>query len=153
MDDKRGSSSSIASSTRTQLSKSQLESTPEPKKSTNHTSWIIIVLLVIAILTSIFFFVQYKRSQDQLKHPNAAAQSQTQALIDKVGELTDLPSGEPTVATVSDVSKLSSQTFFVNAKNGDKVLIYSSAKKAILYRPSTNKIINIAPLSISNQQP
>jgi len=113
----------------------------------------MIVLLVLAIATSIFFFVQYRHTQAQLKNPNSAAQSQTQELIDKVAKLTDLPSGEPTVATVSDVSKLSSQTFFVNAKNGDKVLIYSSAKKAILYRPSTNKIINIAPLSISGQQP
>ncbi len=62
----------------------------------------------------------------------------------------ELPSGEtPTVAAVSDVSKLQGQQFFVNAKNGDQVLIYSNAKKAILYRPSTNKIIEVGPVNLT----
>lgn len=47
----------------------------------------------------------------------------------------------PTIATVSDITKLQGQPFFAKAQNGDKVYVYSNAKKAILYRPSENKII------------
>ena len=115
------------------------------------TQPLFLLAIVIAVGLAIFFYTKYNDSQDKLKHPEVVAQAQTQALVDKVSQLAILPSGEqPTVATVSDVSKLSSQTFFANAQNGDKVLIYGKAQKAILYRPSTNKIINIAPLNVNN---
>jgi hypothetical protein len=32
---------------------------------------------------------------------------------------------------------------------GDKVLIYSRAQKAILYSPSKNKIIEVAPINLT----
>ncbi len=109
-----------------------------------------IIIAVIAVLVAGFFFYKYQDSQNKLKHPDQVAKEQTAALVDQVGKHTELPKDEqPTVATVSDVSKLSNQTFFANAQNGDRVLIYSKAKKAILYRPSEDKIINIAPLNIN----
>ena len=64
----------------------------------------------------------------------------------------ELPQEVPTVATVSDVSKLKNQAFFANAKNGDKVLIYQNAKKAILYRPSSNKIVEFGPINLGAAQ-
>ncbi|MBI5357887.1 hypothetical protein HZB74_03515 [Candidatus Saccharibacteria bacterium] len=67
--------------------------------------------------------------------------------------MVEVPQGEePTIATVQDVSKLQNQAFFKNAQNGDKVLIYSQAKKAILYRPSTDKIIEVGPVNIGDSQ-
>lgn len=60
-----------------------------------------------------------------------------------------LPIGEiPTVATVSEPEKLKNQEFFKDAKKGDKVLIYTNARKAILYDPLADKIITIAPVSL-----
>ncbi len=77
-----------------------------------------------------------------------AAKVETQELIAKVGELMFLPTDEePTVATVSDVEKLREQAFFLHAKNGDKVLIYAKASKAILYDPVANKIVEVAPIN------
>jgi hypothetical protein len=62
-----------------------------------------------------------------------------------------LPQGEvPTLATVSDVNKLKSQPFFVKAANGDKVIIFAQAKKAILYRPSTKQIIEVGPVNMNS---
>ena len=71
----------------------------------------------------------------------------TQVLLE-VEKLTELPQGEtPTIATVTDVKPLQSQDFFKDAQTGDKLLLFTKSKRAILYRPSTNKIIVVAPLN------
>ncbi len=85
-------------------------------------------------------------------NPQAIIQKQTDAIINAVGQLMTLPTGEtPTVATVSDANAAKQQSaFFDNAQNGDKVLMYVKAGEAILYRPSTNKIVLVAPLTLSS---
>lgn len=85
-------------------------------------------------------------------NPQSVVQKQTQQLITKVSSLMQLPTGEtPTVAEVSDASQARQQSsFFANAQNGDRVLMYVKAGEAILYRPSTNKIILVAPLVFTN---
>lgn len=134
--------------------------TPKKKRSVSTMPkqiilWLIVaILLIVAAGTAAYYVKRYNESQQQVKklsNPTEAAKTETQNLIDEVGKLTVLPTGEtPTVATVTDASKLAGQAFFVNAKTGDKVLIYTTAKKAFLYRPSTNKIINIAPVNLGN---
>lgn len=103
-----------------------------------------LILGLIAIAA--YYYRQYKNLEKR-PVPVAASQQDVQSVTDKVGKLMILPQGEtPTLATVSDKSKLGSQTFFKNAEDGDKILIYAKAKVAILYRPSSNKIVNVAPL-------
>lgn len=120
--------------------------------------WLIVALaLIAAVLTALYYVHRYNDSQKQVEklasNPTITAQQQQQDLIAKVGKLTVLPKNEtPTVATVTDISKLKDQAFFANAQNGDKVLIYTQAKQAYLYRPSTNKLVNIAPVNIGNNQ-
>lgn len=105
-------------------------------------SLIMIVLVILLAATSFYF---YKKSNS---NPDAASQAEVKALVSKVGDLMVLPEGEvPTVATVSDPEALKDQEFFTDAKKGDKVLIYSNARKAILYSPDLDKIITIAPLN------
>jgi hypothetical protein len=112
---------------------------------------LLLILVILALLPSYYFYSQYKYTQDLLQNPTVSANAETQALIDKVGKLIELPSKEtPTVATVSDVTKLAGQTFFANAKNGDKVLIFSQAKEAILFRESIDKIIQVAPVNLGD---
>jgi hypothetical protein len=64
-----------------------------------------------------------------------------------------LPTDEqPTLATVSDVTKVRDQPFFTHAQNGDQVLVYTQTRKAILYRPSADRIVEVAPLSVNSVQ-
>jgi hypothetical protein len=111
---------------------------------------IIAVVAIIGVIAGVYFYTQYQRAQKLLRNPAQANLQEVQAIINKVGILIELPKNEtPRVATVTDITKLKSQPFFVRAVNGDKVLIYSIAKKAIIYRPTTNKIIDVGNLNIS----
>ncbi len=112
----------------------------------------VIVLILILLGLSVYFYLQYQHSQDLLKNPANSSQSEVNNLVAKVGKHYDLPKNDSvTVATVSDMSKLAGQAFFSKAQNGDKVLIYPKTSIAILYRPSTDKIINVGPVNTQSQ--
>lgn len=71
-----------------------------------------------------------------------------------VSRIADVPSGEfPTIATVSDKSKLEQEPFFQRAENGDKVLFYSEEGRAILFRPSVRKIIDMTTVKPALSDP
>jgi hypothetical protein len=107
------------------------------------------VLILIIIIASGLFYYKYQKSQELLKNPKLAQANEAQELVVKVGKLIKLPSELPSIATVSDISKLSSQPIFRNAQNGDKVLIFNQAKRAIVYRPSENQIVEVGNLVVT----
>ena len=51
------------------------------------------------------------------------------------------------VAIIDNADTLRSHPFFANVHNGDKLLIYKEAEKAVLFRPLTNEVIAFAPLN------
>lgn len=120
-----------------------------PKK--NKPVWLIIVILLIVVGVGMFAFIQYKKAQTLTDNPSQAEKLEVQALVTKVSAFISLPEEEvPTVATVSDYTKLQDQQFFTKSQNGDKVLLYTRAKKAYLYRPSTNKLIDVTIININS---
>lgn len=107
---------------------------------------LLIVILVVLGGTTYYFVNRYSQLK---KDPQQAVRQQTQVLVDKIAKLIVLPQGEePTIATVTDPDQLKDQPFFANAQKGDIVLIYTNARKAILYNPTENKIVEVAPLNI-----
>jgi hypothetical protein len=121
-----------------------------PKKTSKKTiimAVVMFVLVAIIVLCSWAAF-HYRSQYNNLKeNPEIITQEENAILIASVGSLIELPADEePTIATVMDKDKLADQPFFTSAENGDKVLLYVSAKKAILYRPSTNKVVEVAPI-------
>ncbi|MDP1688539.1 MAG: hypothetical protein Q8L47_00175 [bacterium] len=116
------------------------------------TSAIFAVVLIASLATSGYFAYAYYSLR---QNPNSVAQEEVKSLIAQVGRLIDLPTEEPTVATVVDAEALKSQAFFAKAQKGDKVLIYPNAKKAFLYSVTMNKIIEVGPVLLGdqNQQP
>lgn len=117
-----------------------------------------LLLLIAAAGTGYYFFTKYQNTQKELQmvktDPNTlqkAAQEEVKRLVAEVGKIIELPANEdPTVATITDIEKLKDQPFFKNAKNGDKVLIYTNSKKAILYDPIAHKVIDVAPVNIGS---
>lgn len=83
-----------------------------------------------------------------------AKDASTDLIYQNVSEIMELPQGEvPRIAYLSDISKLSSKTLFKNAQNGDYLLIFETSRRVILYRPSTNKIIDVVNAVLPTSQP
>lgn len=96
-----------------------------------------------------YFWSQYQKDQAVSANPRQQTAEEVRKLVLEVGKIMDLPTGEdPTVATITDITKLSDQPFFAKGKNGDKVLIYTNAKRAILYDPASKKVLDVAPINI-----
>lgn len=124
--------------------------TPKPKKTKKP---VLIVLLVILVLASVaaagYFYSQY---QDIKKNPQQVTIDETKSIVQKVGKLIKLPAKEqPTLATVLDKEKLKDQAFFNDAENGDKILIYTEAKKAVIYREKDNMVVNVGPILLNSE--
>ncbi len=108
-----------------------------------------IIILAIGIYGGTYL-VRQKPTWFGLPQGTAQAQAEANTLVAKVSKLMTLPTDEtPTIATVTDVSIVADQPFFKNAQNGDKVLIYQKAGKAILYRESENKIIEVGAVNFN----
>lgn len=120
---------------------------PEEKVSGSRSSLILVLVLVAAIAAAGYFAYQYYSLR---QNPTIAAQEEVKNLVSQVGKLIDLPNEQPTIATVVDAEALRSQAFFAKAEKGDKVLIYPNAKKAYLYSPALNKIIEVGPVVIGS---
>lgn len=128
---------------------------------------ILIILVIIVILGLVglsFLYFQYQKTSNELKKVKSQLSTTTQGgkedevkrLVSEVSKVARLPENEtPSIATITDVSKLKDQSFFKGAKNGDILLVYNTSGKAILYDPKDKKIVDVTTLTTTasfNQQ-
>lgn len=119
----------------------------------------ILPILLIAALFAGFVFVVRKYphligvAPEVVLTPSPLATPDYTSLIAEVSEIFELPNEEATIATVTDPALLSDQDFFAKSQAGDVALIYQNARKAILYRPSQKKVIEVGMLSEDSQNP
>ena len=83
---------------------------------------------------------------------NQSIATTDEAIIDHVRQHVLTPEEAPTITLIQDAAALQAQqNFFVHAQNGDYLLIYTQAKKAVIYRPSIDKLVNVGPLTIKDE--
>ncbi len=108
----------------------------------------ISLVALIAIGLGAYFYYQLHNLK---VNEELTLTKEAEDLLSSVAKLYLIPTGEePTIATVSDPNALRGQSFFTASQKGDKVLIFTKAGKAVLYRPSINKIIETAPINNSS---
>lgn len=101
------------------------------------------LVAIVAVGFLIWQYVEARKDVKRLSDPQKAGQLVNDELTDRVSKLTIVPKDEkPTIANVSDASKLKDPLFAL-AENGDKVVYYTNARRLIIYRPSTNVIITV----------
>ena len=102
---------------------------------------VVVVVLIIAGYYAWTFLAPGMTEQQKIE-------KETKALVAQVSRLMVLPEGElPQVAEIKDAALAAKeQPFYTGAQNGDKVLVYVNARKAIVYSPSRDMIVNAGPI-------
>lgn len=109
-----------------------------------------VLVVVASVATAGYFYYENNKIKNDPSALLNLQNKEADELKAKVGKLIDLPSDEkPVVATIQDKQKLKDQPFFNGAENNDKLLIFTNAKKAIIYREAANKIINVGPIAVN----
>lgn len=117
---------------------------------------IIMIVLVSAggTLYGLTMRKDNKRLQMQIEQlkidPQSINRDEIKSLIEKMSKLIALPEGETPVLFPFEKEKYNDQQVFSKTENGDKILIYSNAKKAYIYRPSRNVIVDVIPVNIGD---
>ena len=115
--------------------------------------FILFITTVAGAATSYYFYNRYQEAQKVASSPQEAVRAEAKRILQSLGQFMTLPKDEtPTIATVADKQKLKNQPFFAKAQNGDKLILFTKSRKAILYRPSTNKIIETAAINVGKPQ-
>ncbi len=113
----------------------------------------IFILLLVALLC-LFGYWYYKShavvsvaNNPAAGGSNADQQALLEETINTLSKFIVLPQDDaPVLAVVTDPSVLAKESFFKDAQVGDRVLIYPKNHKAILYRPSIGKVIQMETL-------
>lgn len=123
-------------------------------------SGLLIVLALLVVATAGFGWSYYKYRQTQkelvkissLEGQKEIAKKEIEDLLARVRQHMVLPEGEePVVATITDKDTLAKeQPFYSQAHNGDRVIAYMTARKAIIYDPVRDLIVNSGPIYVDN---
>ncbi len=74
---------------------------------------------------------------------------EAQAIKAEIIKLINTPQEEPVMALVTNADQLiTEQPFYQGVTNGDVLVIYPQARKAILFNPRTNKLVNVGPVNV-----
>lgn len=107
------------------------------------------VVAIVGLASTLLLWQKLEKASVTLPDSDA----EIAALVEEVGKYILLPENEtPTLITVESLEQVKGQPFFINALIGDKVLIYKENAKAVMWRPATKKIIEVAQINLSASQ-
>jgi hypothetical protein len=97
----------------------------------------------------------YNSPEAQTAKQVAEAEAEKKEIMDNISKFMLLPEGDPVLFRVSNRDQMrAQQAFFKDTENDDVLLVFQESGKAIIFRPSSQTIINVGPVNFdSNQSP
>lgn len=117
---------------------------------------IAVVYMAVSTFAAVRFYDLYKTYEAKVPVSDKEAEKETNMLVSQLKKIMEVPNETPVIATVKDKESLKAQqAFFAQAENGDKLIVFQAARKAVLFRPSVGKIVESGPLitTPTQQQP
>jgi hypothetical protein len=109
-----------------------------------HQRILLLVVVAVVIAISVIYFINNGSSNDNSNNNSGSGAD----ILTRLGAVMILPEGEtPSISTVTDAEGLKNgATFYRDAENGDKILVYAQSGKIIIYREADNLIVNVGPI-------
>lgn len=112
----------------------------------------ILTLLIIVIVALLGFAIFKKFSPAAKTAEGQLSEKQIKTLVTKVSKLINVPAETPVIATIIKADQLiAEQKFYAGSKDGDYLMVFPTAQKAIIYRESENKLINVGPIIVDQK--
>ncbi len=136
------------------------EEKPQPKKEKKSKKQVVVVAcLVVALLAAVGTAAYFYREYQSVKSDPASAieqknQAETGDVLNALARVLLIDTTtQPTVARVEDPEKLKSGNpeFYRDVQKGDYIILFPN--RAIIFRLSENKVINVAPIVKADQAP
>ena len=105
--------------------------------------WASLTAIVLVVTSMILLAAIYK---NEITKKEKARIAEEQQIIDKTSKLLRLPNELPIVTTVYNEKDFENNNLFRVVKKGDKILLFINAKQSVIYRPSTNQVIEVLPV-------
>ena len=135
----------------------KIDEVSEKKRGGKGIIFVLLILLIAAVVGFVWSYSNYRSIKKQvsvLSTPEGqqqVAQQEIDAIVAKVGRLIVLPNETPILATIQNAEELAkTQPFYVGSTNGDRVLIYQQAAKAIIYNEAKDILVNVGPVFIQD---
>jgi len=104
------------------------------------------MILVIIGLICTYALIMGAIYKNEMANKNKAQAKEEQQTVDKIAKLLRLPNETPIFTTVYNEKDFENNNLFRVVKKGDKILLFINAKQAVIYRPSTNQVIEVLPV-------
>lgn len=114
----------------------------------NKTVVIIIGIIALALVATFVVLRMYQAAPNQSESSSVGDAADT---MTSIARLMLIPNEKPVIATINEAQKLiASQAFYMGAIDGDKLVMFPNAKKAVIYSPTRNLIVNSGPFVIGS---
>jgi hypothetical protein len=101
----------------------------------------LLVLTGLSLGVALFFYLQWHDARSPVVE-NKTVQKEVEKIVETISELVFLPENEEVeLVTLDTEETIRSSAFFAHAEVGDVLLVYRVANRVVLYRPSTEKVI------------
>lgn len=115
-----------------------------------------LLLLIAVIVLGVLYYNQHQELV-RLKDPvlqTEYAQKQVQKVIDDMKKYVVIPAEEELklLGIINNAEILKKdQAFYTNVENGDYVFLFSKTARALIWRPSDNKVVNFGVADMQQQ--
>lgn len=105
----------------------------------------LIIIVVLIVAGGAFYWFGLRKSAE------APMPKEVKVLLEKLQKHIILPTDEdPQISIIDDpVQATKDQPFVTGSQKGDLLIVYIKARKAIVYSPSRDIIINVGPISVN----
>jgi hypothetical protein len=112
----------------------------------SHKKIISILIIIIIVLLG---YAVYDKFFATTMPEGQLSEKQIKSLVVKVSKLINVPEELPVVATIIKAEELMvEQKFYTGSKDGDYLIVFPTAQKAMIYRKDEDKLINVGPIIV-----